>query len=143
MVLLKTAGQAKDVMKFQALVNVIPWANRPPADVVTAIRLALALEAPLVARRLAEQGAKQYPAHPEIKKMARILAVPTATAVPSSARLDVKANTHWIKANREAYGRQWVALHNGELIASADTFSDLAAKVGDIKGKGILVTQVT
>lgn len=140
---LKTAVVTQDVMKFQALVNVIPWANQAPSDVIEAIRMALALEAPLIARKLAEQGIKHFPSHAELNKIARILAAPTATVAPSSTRLDVKANTSWIKANREAYKRQWVALHNGELIASSQTFSDLAATVGDIKGKGILITQVT
>lgn len=141
--LLETAALAHDVIRFQALVNAIPWANQKPVDIVAAIRFALALEAPLMARQIAEQGIKQYPAHPEIKKMARILAPPTVTATPHSNRIDIKANQLWLKANRENYRLNWVALHNGKLLASAQTFADLTAEVGDIKGKSILLTQVT
>lgn len=143
MLLLETALLTQDVMEFQALVNAIPWSNQAPSDLVEAIHMALALEAPLIVRKLAEQGKKTYPTHREIIKVARILATPSTTSTTSSIRLDTKANKLWIKANREVYRRKWVALHNGELIASGQTFSDLAARMGDVKGKGILVTQVT
>ncbi len=143
MTLLETAALAQDKMEFQALVKVIPWSTFTPSDLVKAIRMALALEAPLIARKLAEQGQKYFPTHSEINKIARILAAPTAKSVRPTTRLDVKANKLWITTNREAYKGKWVALHDGKLIISSQTFSGIAAKVGDIKGKGILVTQVT
>lgn len=140
---LEAAVIAQDVMMFHTLVDAIGWSKESPADLVKAVRWALALEAPLIARKLAEQGAKLHPTHPEIKKMAQILAAPTVVPANPPAETDVKANQIWIKAHREAYRQQWVALRNGELITSEQTFSALIAKVGDIKGKGILITQVT
>jgi hypothetical protein len=130
-------------MEFQSLVNDIPWSSQPPTNFVKAAHMALALEAPLIARRLAEQGVKYYPTYPELKKIAHILAPPTVTLVSPPTKLGVKANKHWIKTNQEEYQRKWVALDNGELIAFGQSFSELIEKMGDIKGKGILVTQVT
>ena len=143
MALLETAASDQDVLTFQALVSAITWSKQTPADLVKAIRLALSLEGPLIARKLAELGTTYHPAHPEIQKIARILAPPTVIPATQQPVPDVKANQAWIKAHREAYRRQWVALRNGELMATGQTFPDLLAKVGDIRGKGILVTQVT
>lgn len=140
--LLETAVKNQDTMEFQKLVNEISWSNQSPSTFVYAIRMALTVEAPLLARKLAEKGSKFYPEHQELRKMARILAPPTVTA-KSSIGLNVKANKLWIDAHREEYKRQWVALLNGELIESGNSFSELKGKVGDVKGKGILVTQVT
>ncbi|MCL4867492.1 MAG: hypothetical protein KJ063_00860 [Anaerolineae bacterium] len=143
MALLETAVLAQDGLSFAALVKAIPWSNQTPEELIVAIRMAFALEAPLLARYLAEQGIKYHATHPEIEKIAHILAPPKATTAARSTKLDVKANQLWLRNNREAYQRKWVALHNGELIATAPTFSALAAAVGDIKGKGILLTQVS
>jgi hypothetical protein len=143
MTLLETAVINQDVMEFQKLVNEISWSNQSSSAFVNAIRMALILEAPLLARRLAEQGSNFYPEHQELGKMARILAPPQVITSTGSFGFGVKANKIWIDTNREEYKRKWVALKNGELIASGQTFSDLRAKIGDIKGKGILVTQVT
>jgi hypothetical protein len=143
MEMLETAVLNQDVMEFQSLVNDISWSSQSPSNFEKAIHMALALEAPLIARRLAEQGVKYYPTDPELKRIAHILAPPIVTPVSPPIQLGVKANKHWIKTNQEEYKRKWVALDNGELIASAQSFSKLIEKVGDIKGKGILVTQVT
>lgn len=143
MTLLETAVLSRNKMEFQALLRAISWSTVAPSDLVEAIRMALTLEAPLLARKLAEQGEKYHPNHSEISKMVRILSAPIVKSVKPTTRLDIKANKLWITANRETYKGKWVALHDGKLISLSDTFSDLSAKVGDIKGKGILVTQVT
>jgi hypothetical protein len=105
--------------------------------------MALALEAPLLARRLAEQGAKYYPENEALDKFARILAPPKVSIGLRVSELDVRANNNWIHTHREEYKGLWVALKNGKLMETGQTFSELREKVGSIKGKGILVTQVT
>lgn len=140
---LETAVLDHDIIEFQTLINEISWSNRPSLDFIRAIRMALELEAPLIARKLAEQGAEYHPANPELSKMARILAPPEVFTDIRLPRLDIKANKLWIDAHRKEYKGKWVALHNGELIASENTFSELKNEVGNIKGKGILITQVT
>jgi hypothetical protein len=141
--LLETAVHAQDITNFRTLIQAVPWSTFSPSDLIAVIRMALSLEAPLMARRLAEHGLKQYPNHPEINRFAHILAVPTAMPVEPATEVDIKANKEWLAANREAYRGKWVAVHNGTLIADGSTFSDLTANVGEVKGKGILLTQVT
>lgn len=141
--MLETALLTQNTMEFKALAEKIQWSNKTPLELIKAIRKALALEAPLIARKLAEQGVKYHPTHPEINKMAGILASPVATSVIPSTKLDVKANKLWIQKYREKYRGKWVALRNGDLIASRLTFADLATEVGNIKGTDILLTQVT
>lgn len=143
MALLETAVLTQNVVEFQFLVDTISWSKQPQTDLITAIRMALTLEAPLIARKLAVKGVKLYPVHLEMKKIASILAEPTVTTVATPSKLDPKANKMWIQANRKEYRGKWVALYNGELIDSSQNISELITQVGDIKGKGILVTQVT
>ncbi len=143
MALLESAAFAQDVIKFQALVRAMPWSFLTASDFLEAIRMSLALESPIIARQIAEQGTSHFPTHSEINKYARILATPTVKSLTPFARLDVKANKLWIMTNRENFKGKWVALHNGKLIAYSSTFPNLTAKVGDVKGKGILITQVT
>jgi len=78
---------------FRDLVYTIDWSNQPPLAFIKAIRLALAIEAPLIARRLAEQGAEYYPNHPEISKAARILAAPKITIHTQTNIYEMKPET--------------------------------------------------
>jgi hypothetical protein len=51
----------------------------------------------------------------------------------------VKAGA-WLKAHSEEYAGRWVALRDDELVAVADTFDQLHAKIGSLSG--VLVTLV-
>jgi hypothetical protein len=143
MTLLEIASLDRDVVGFQELVNKIPWSMMPASDLVNAIKMALNLEAPLIARKLAEKGSKYHPKNTELSKMARILAPPEVYIRLKPLDLNVKANKLWIENHREEFSKMWVALRKGNLIASGQTFSELKERIGDIRGKGILVTQVT
>ena len=59
-------------MRRIEMANEISWSKQTPPDFVKVIQIALALEAPLIARQLAEEGAKYHPTYPELKKIARI-----------------------------------------------------------------------
>lgn len=141
--LLETAVQTQDITKFQTLIQAVPWAMFTPPDLLDVIRMALSLDAPLLARRLAEQARQQYPNHREINKFAHVLATPTVKPIEPAPQIDVRANKEWLTVNRETYRGKWVAIHNGSLIAASLTLSDLTAEVDDVKGKGILITKVS
>ena len=74
--LLERAARAGNEVAFVQAARQIDWLRRPAADFAQAVRLALAAGAHLLARNLAERGDGLYPGHPELQKMARILAPP-------------------------------------------------------------------
>ena len=127
----------------QPVSNGVP--GQTPYDIIDAIAKAFETDAPRRAERLAREGAKRYPEHDELQKYSRVLAPPIVWTTPSTpeSRAAVKANGKWLKAHRNEYPGRWIALKNGELLHVASTFDELTAVVGDVRGRGILVTKIS
>lgn len=109
------------------------WRNRPPADFVRAVHLALKAGAYLAACRISAEGAKHHPEDSEVQKQARVLAPPTVISgriPPDPAR---KANRRWLEAHGNEYRGQWVAVRDGELLGAAKSPEELVEQVGDTK----------
>jgi Arc/MetJ-type ribon-helix-helix transcriptional regulator len=115
-----------------------------PDAYVQAIAQALDTGDPVGARTLALAGAERYPQHTELRTCARVLAPPTATVVPATpaSRAAVKANNAWLTAHWEAYRGHWIALRAGQLLHAAPSLEDVIAHVGDVRGRGILLTKI-
>lgn len=122
-----------------------PVAQMAPEDIIYAIKRAFETDSPRLAERLAKEGAERYPKHAELQKYARVLAPPTVRLVPSTpeSRAAVKANSKWLKAHRNEYVGNWIALQNGQLLHVSSTFDDLIAAVGEVHGRSILVTKIS
>ncbi len=106
--------------------------DRPPQspdDYLQALAHALRVGEFGRARRVATAGATRYPAHAELAKSARVLAPPTVTRARRPHTADIQANRVWLKAHRQDYAGQWVALRDGHLLAAAPSFDALAAQV--------------
>ncbi len=116
-----------------------------PDDYVCDIGQALAIRDAGAARQLALEGAKRYPEHAELRKCAYVLAPPPGKVMPSTPerRAAVKANGTWLKAHGQEYRGQWIALRAGQLLHASPSFDALIAQVGDVRGRNILVTQIT
>ena len=99
---------------------------------------------PVRARTLALAGAEHYPQHAELHTCAHVLAPPTATVVPATpaSRAAVKANNAWLTAHREAYRGCWIALRAGQLLHASPSLEDVVTHVGDVRGRGILLTKI-
>jgi hypothetical protein len=115
-----------------------------PDEYVHAIAQALDTGDPVRARTLALAGAEHYPQHTELRTCARVLAPPTVTVVPATpaSRAAVKANNAWLTAHWEAYRGHWIALRAGQLLHAAPSLEDVVAHVGDVHGRGILLTKI-
>lgn len=136
---LEVAAEARDERAFLEALEAITWQNRPPADFVRAVRLALKSGAHLAARRISVEGAKYYPDDPEVQKQARVLAAPRVVSghvPPDPAR---KANREWLEAHGGEYRNQWVAVRNGKLLGAANSPEELVERVGSTKG--VLLTR--
>ncbi|MBI3732482.1 MAG: hypothetical protein HY259_03375 [Chloroflexi bacterium] len=140
MLALEAAARAGDERAFLAALDQINWLARPPEYYIRAVRLALEASAHLAARRLAAEGAERYRDHTELQKYARVLAPPRVTRSNLPPDPTIKANLEWLKANRDRYLGQWVALQGGKLLAAADHFDELIRQVSSTKG--VLLTVV-
>lgn len=92
--------------------------------------------------KIATEGLEHYPDHTELQKYAYILAPPKVRVVPRDRSRDVQADIDWIKQNRVEYQGRWVAIKNGQLLASGKSHDDVIAQVGSVKNTGILVTSI-
>lgn len=139
MAALVSAANSKSESAFMIAYQKIDWQTRAATDFIQAVQLALTAGAHLVARRLAEIGAERYPQDAYLKKAAYILAPPKMVRL-TPAEPSVKANHDWIKQHSDVHRGQWIALRNGALLATADSFEALANKFE--RPQGILLTKI-
>jgi hypothetical protein len=129
-----------DEAGFASALDAMDWSSRPADEVLRAVQLALMTGAFMAARRLSQAGADRYPAHAELQKYARVLAPPKVTRSPGPPDLTLVANHDCMKREADAYRGQWIALRNGELLATAGSFDALADQFPD--PHGILMTKI-
>jgi len=134
MAFLEIVAEIGDEAAFVRAIGQIDWLQRPAADFVRAVHLALAAGAHLLARRLAAQGAKLYPDHREVQKMARILAPPRVLRTNLPSDTSVRANLEWLRAHAAEFRGQWVALKDGAFLASAPTARELKGQLPTTDG---------
>jgi hypothetical protein len=116
-VALETAAEMGDETTFVQAASQIDWLKRSAPDFARAVHLALAAGAHMLARNLASQGARLYPDHPELRKMAHILAPPRVVNADIPPTPSVRANQAWLRDHAHEYKGQWVALQEGTLLA--------------------------
>ena len=102
-----------------------------PDDYLQALAQALRVGEFGHARQLAMAGAARYPAHAELAQSARVLAPPTVTRAPRPHTAAIQANRTWLKAHRQDYAGQWIALRDGHFLAAAPSFDELVAQVDE------------
>jgi hypothetical protein len=137
---LEMAAAMKDEMAFVRAANEIDWSQRSAADFARSVRLALGTGAHELARRLAAQGSRLHPEHPELQKMGRVLAPPRVvrTGLPPVPSLSL--NHDWLRTHRDEYRGQWVALKDGILLQTTATARQLWANLKSTPG--VLITKV-
>ena len=92
--------------------------------------------------KVAVEGLKYHPDHAKLQKYAHILAPPKVTVVPRDPDRVPGANLDWLKKNLDEYRGRWVAIKNGQLLATGNSHDEVVAQVGPVKNTGILVTKV-
>jgi hypothetical protein len=141
MLQLERAVKLDDEVEFVRIVNQMDWSSRSVDNYLRAISLALQIGAHLIARKLAQEGTVRFPDHPDMSKHARILSpvVTLRTGLPPEPR--IVANMNWLKEHRNEYKGLWVAIENGEMVASASNPQALIKIVGNVKNTDILITR--
>lgn len=135
---MEAAAEAADERRFIAAYASVDWTRQPPDAIMRAVRLAITADAPLAARRLATEGAQRHPEHAELQKAARILAPPRVIRSDLPPNPGMAHNVRWLKEQGAPYRGSWVALREGQLLATADSLQALIERVG--KHRDILYT---
>jgi hypothetical protein len=137
---LEKAASKQDAHTFENILESLRWTSRIPSDFIRAINLALGIGAYTAAQRVSGLGKDHHPDDPQIQKYAHVLAPPKITRKKVEYDPTIRANRNWLMAHGDEYRSKWVALHNGELLDSADSFDELIERVGN--SKDILITTV-
>jgi hypothetical protein len=117
-------------------------ANASPEDFIQAIRTAFEKGDFYKAQLISLEAVKHYPDHEQIKNFAYILAPAKVTVSPSNPeeRKNQVANREWMRANRYNYQNRWVAVRNGQLLATGSSIDELVEQLDDTKG--VLLTVI-
>ena len=94
------------------------------------------------AREVAEQGLALFPDHPKLQHLHHWLRPPEVRVSSYWKTLDPRPNYEWLKKNAQEYCGKWVGLHNGELVAAADTLEEVLQAFGDRDPRGSLVHHI-
>jgi hypothetical protein len=137
---LEVAAKADDLEAFVTVCDSIDWGSRSAEDLARGVRSALMAGAHLIARRLAEEGARRYRDSEDLQKLAYLLAPPKVLRTDLPPDKSLRANRDWLKEHAAQYKGRWVALRNGLLIASGAKLKDVASEVGDLRT--VFVTRV-
>lgn len=136
------AAKTHNTQQFMDGVKQMNWEIRPVEQFIRVIQLALSLGCHATAQRLARQGIQRYPQHEGMIKMEKILAPAKLIRKDLPPYPPAELNMQWLKQNRMQYAGQWVAIKEGQLIAAAPTFKELAAQFEYTKHSRIMVTRV-
>jgi hypothetical protein len=142
MLLLEAAARADNGLIFVTILKSIRWDTRKAEDYNKAIRLALSAGYHPSAWKLSEEGAKRFPDDAELQRIWHIFAPSKAVISALPSKINASADILWLKENRAMYQGKWVALKDGNLLAVGEGFQELFDKVGNTKGRGILITLV-
>jgi hypothetical protein len=137
---LEVAAEVGNERAFARVAAEIDWLQRSAAEYARAVRLALATEAHLLARELADEGAKRYPDSQELQKMAHILAPPRVVRTEASIPGSLAANRAWMRLHADEYRGKWVALRNGSLLAEAESAAEVWRSLESTEG--VMLTRV-
>lgn len=137
---LEIAVEMGDETAFVRAAERVDWSQRPAVDFVRTVHLALAAGAHLLARNLATQGAKLYPDHSELRKMAHVLAPPRVVNADIPPTPAVRANQAWLRDHADEYKGQWVALREGTRLAAGATAREVWDRLESTDG--VMLTKV-
>jgi hypothetical protein len=131
LVRLGRVSRAGDVRAFLNTLQKMKWEQRPAEDFVHAIKLALNVSAPTSAQFIYDEGVKRHPESLELKRYARLFAPARPSIRTSPPNPTLKANREWLKLHRAEHRGEWIALRNGELLATGSSLEDLTRRVTD------------
>jgi hypothetical protein len=132
----QSAREQQQQARIQEIIErELDLANASAQDFIQAIRTALEKGDFYKAQQLSQEAIKHYPDSEHIKNCACVLAPAKITVSPSNpeARKNQAANREWMRANRYNYQNRWVAVRNGQLLATGSSIDELVEQLDDTK----------
>jgi hypothetical protein len=132
----REAHQQREIERLQPpLKPDLDVPNPSPEDFIQAIRNALESGDFYKAQRLSIQALKHYPDHLDIKQCAYVLE-PAKSTISRRTDIDrpgLKKSREWVSQQRRNrnYVNQWVAVRNGELLATGQSLDELVDAIDD------------
>lgn len=116
--------------------------DKTPEDYIQAMRTALESGNFSIAQHLSIEALKNYPGNEDIKKSAYILAPATVTSVKRPIDRGWQKSREWVSQQRRERNHlnEWVAVKDGELLATGSSIDDLVEQIGDTNG--VLLTAI-
>lgn len=120
------------------------WNGQPPQTPQTPLQRAkstLASGDYVGARAIVAEALLATPGDPELRRFAEVIAPPQVlSASMDGPRSAQAANRQWLKEHGDSHAGQWVALHEGRLLAAASSLEEVRQEVGSTSG--IFVTRI-
>lgn len=120
--------QTDSVTAFNNLYRAIEWQTAAAPHFVKAIKLAIWFNLPERAAHLAQRGRERFPAQTDLQYWAQVLAppqvvsqTPVAEETGQARETGQQASAQWFKTQADRYQGQWVAVQDGQLLATAAT----------------------
>lgn len=128
---------------FADAVESIDWRSQSPTTFREAINLALEIGCHAIAAQLASRGHALFSDDPTLVRIARVLAPPKGVRKGIPAVPGINASMEWLEDHRERYSGKWVAVRNGELLASSDSRKEISGALDDLDTRSdVLVAKV-
>jgi hypothetical protein len=112
----------------------MPQAARIPQDhahssYVERIRHHLEKDEVGAARRLVAEALREGVDEPGLKQWAEVLAPAKILGLHPATGTDLRVDIRWFDEHRHEYKGQWVAVARGELLAHAESYEELRARL--------------
>ncbi|GAB4459566.1 MAG: hypothetical protein Fur0044_52260 [Anaerolineae bacterium] len=124
-------AQASERQQFVALAETVDWSACQPEELLRTIDLALSLELSSLAIKLAQQGRRLFPKHERIQQAARVLTPPVGREVSTAYTQNLSASQLWLREHAPEYRGRWVAVREGELVATGESLQELTTVIGE------------
>lgn len=129
--LLEEYAQAGKRQQFVALAEMADWSVCKPEELLRTIDLALSLELSNLAIKLAQQGKRLFPKHKRIQQAAQVLTPPIGREISTSYTQNLNASQLWLREHAPEYRGRWVAVREGELVATGESLQELTTVIGE------------
>ncbi len=129
--LLEEYAQAGERQQFVALAKTVDWSVCKPEELLRTIDLALSLELSTLAIKLAQQGKRLFPKHERIQQAAQVLTPPVGREGTTSYVQNLSTSQLWLREHAPEYRGRWVAVREGELVATGESLQELTTVIGE------------
>ncbi|MCX6053854.1 MAG: hypothetical protein NTZ74_02870 [Chloroflexi bacterium] len=142
MLILEHMVKFYNIKGFIQITKRINWQVSREEALLNGIRLSLRIGLHSKASELTKIAFSLFPENPEIIKFADAFLPGRGKVTKHTADSGATADMHWLKTEGKNFLGKWVALKGGILLADADNYDELKAKLPDPNDKSVLISPI-